>query len=101
MIKHDGKIRLCVDFKVSINQQIKVDQHPLPLIEETYAKLAGGVQFTKLDLWDAYLQMEVEEGSRDLLTVNTYKEGPVPVHEITFWGCISTCPVAACHGSVF
>ena len=28
--KPDGKVRLCVDFKCTINQHVYVDPHPLP-----------------------------------------------------------------------
>ncbi len=34
--------------------------YPLPKIEDIFAKLAGGQQFTKIDLTSAYLQMGVE-----------------------------------------
>ena len=38
-----------------------------------FASLGGGKRFTKLDLKDAYLQMEVEDKSKHLLTINTQK----------------------------
>ena len=33
----------------------------MPKVEDIFASLGGGKRFTKLDLKDAYLQMEVEE----------------------------------------
>ena len=71
--KKDGSVRICGDFKVTVNPQLEVDQYPLPRIEDTFAALAGGQQFSKVDLKHAYLQMEVDEASRPLLTINTEK----------------------------
>jgi hypothetical protein len=45
----------------------------VPKIEDIYAKLAGGQQFTKLDLMQAYLQLSVHENSKELVTINTHK----------------------------
>ena len=72
-IKKDGEVRICSDFKVTINPQLDVDEYPLPRIEEIYANLSGGQQFSVIDLRQAYLQMEVEEESKTYLTVNTHR----------------------------
>jgi transposase InsO family protein len=69
--KTNGKIRICGDFKVTINPQILVDQHPIPSIEELLARLNNGQKFTKLDLSDAYLQVELDEESKNLVVINT------------------------------
>ena len=61
------------DFKVTLNPVLEVDQYPLPRIEDIFAALSGGAQFSKVDLKHAYLQMEVAEDSRPLLTINTEK----------------------------
>ena len=52
--KRDGTIRICGDYKVSVNPALIVDQHPLPSAEEIFASLSGGQKFTKLDLLQAY-----------------------------------------------
>ena len=57
--KSDGSIRLCCDFKVSINQCIDVEQYPLPTTEDLFSTLAGGQYFSKLDLSSAYQQLLV------------------------------------------
>ena len=72
VVKPNGKVRLCGDFKVTVNPQLCVDQHPLPLIDDIFASLSGGTRFTTLDLTAAYTQMEVEDDSRPLLTLNTH-----------------------------
>ena len=66
-------MRICGDYKVTLNQQINIDQYPLPRPKELFAALAGGEQFTKIDLSEAYLQMEVDDASKELLTINTHK----------------------------
>ena len=61
--KANGLIKLCGNFKVTINPELKVDQFPLPRIEESFANLAAGEKVTKIDLGQAYLQLEIKEES--------------------------------------
>ena len=71
--KKDGSVRLCGDFKVTLNNQLKVDQYPLPRVDDVFASLAGGQRFTKIDLRQAYLQMEMDDESKEYLVLNTHK----------------------------
>lgn len=73
IIKADGKLRLCSDYKSSVNRYIKEDLYPLPRIEEIFAKLHNGEHFTKLDLCQAYNQFEVTKESREILAWSTHK----------------------------
>ena len=50
-----------------------LDEHPLPTVEELFATVAGGETFSKLDLSQAYLQLEVRPEDRDLLTLSTHR----------------------------
>ncbi|XP_062865163.1 uncharacterized protein K02A2.6-like [Trichomycterus rosablanca] len=68
-----GGVRICGDFKVSLNPVLRTVQYPLPRIEDIFSSLAGGEKFSKIDLSQAYLQIEVEESSRKFLTINTHK----------------------------
>ena len=52
--KKDGKLRICGNYKMSINPALHVDKYPLPNMEDLLASLAGGKRFTKLDLTAAY-----------------------------------------------
>ncbi|CAF3045612.1 unnamed protein product [Rotaria socialis] len=56
--KLNGKVGTCGDFKVTINHQMLIDQHPIPSIDELLVRLNNGQKFTKLDLSDAYLQVD-------------------------------------------
>ena len=69
--KPSGKFRICGDYKMTINSQMLVDQHPIPCIDELLTRLNNGEKFTKLDLTDAYLQVELDEQSKQLVVINT------------------------------
>ena len=71
--KRDGSLRICGDFKVTVNPHLNIDVYPLPKIEDLFANLAGGKCFTTIDLAHAYQQMLVEEDSRKYLVINTHK----------------------------
>ncbi|KAL4008501.1 hypothetical protein ACER0C_002353 [Sarotherodon galilaeus] len=71
--KASDSVRICGDFKVSVNPVLRIDQYPLPRIEDILTAVAGGKHFSKIDLAQAYLQMEVEETSRKYLVINTHK----------------------------
>ncbi len=71
--KKDRQLRLCGDFKVTINPVMQVDQYPLPKSEDPFTTLVGGQKFTKLDLKQAYQQMQLEEDAKDLVTINTHQ----------------------------
>ena len=71
--KKDGKLRICGDYKVTINPSMNVVQHPLPKPDDLFATLAGGTVFSKIDLSHAYQQMPLSESSKKLVTINTHR----------------------------
>ena len=71
--KPDGSVRLCGDFKVTVNQSLNVDQYPLPKADDLFDVLAGGKKFTKLDLSQAYLQLPLDPESKKYCTINTHR----------------------------
>lgn len=73
IIKKNGGIRICGDFKVTVNPSLNVDKYPLPRIEELFAKLHGGEEFSKLDLSMAYQQIELNDESKKFTTISTSK----------------------------
>nr|CAI5857664.1 unnamed protein product [Callosobruchus analis] len=66
VVKSNAKVRLCGDFKVTLNPEILVDDHPLPTIDEIFAKMDGGVKFSKIDHSKAYLHLEVKPEHIDI-----------------------------------
>ena len=73
VVKPDNSIRVCGDYKVTVNSVLEVDQHPLPNPEELFATLSEGEKFSKLDLSGAYQQIVLDEDSREYVTINTHK----------------------------
>jgi hypothetical protein len=73
VVKPDGSIRICGDYRLTINQAVRIDAHPIPCIEDLFASLSGGEEFTKLDIAHAYLQMSLDESSKQFVTINTHK----------------------------
>lgn len=71
--KRNGGVRICGDYKVTLNPELLVDKHPIPTIDELFSKVAGGNKFSKIDLSKAYLQLEVHPEDRHLLTLTTHK----------------------------
>ena len=65
ILKKDGSIRICGDYEITINKVAKIDSYPIPRIEDIFAQLAGGKIFTTIDLSNAYLQMPLDEQSKD------------------------------------
>ena len=73
VLKPDGTVRICGDYRLTINRTAKPDTYPLPRIEDLFATLAGGKSFTKLDLAHAYSQIPLSEASKQYVTINTHK----------------------------
>ena len=88
VLKRDGSVRLCGDYKSTVNRAAKTDTYPLPRIEDLFASLAGGTVFSKLDLAQAYLQVPLDEASKKYVTVNTHR-GLVQYNRLPF-GVAST-----------
>lgn len=70
VVKANGDIRLCVDMRRA-NQAVMRETHPLPVLEEMLASVNGAVKFSKLDVKDAYHQLELSENSRVITTFLT------------------------------
>lgn len=70
--KKDGDVRICSDFRLTVNKVLNVDQYPLPRPDDIFADLAGGVIFSVLDLSGAYQQLRVHPDFQKFLTINTH-----------------------------
>ncbi|XP_052737827.1 uncharacterized protein K02A2.6-like [Bicyclus anynana] len=72
VIKKSGEIRICGDYKVTINPKLLREPYPLPRIEELFAALSGGQQFSKIDLTNAYQQLLLDEDSQPYSAISTH-----------------------------
>lgn len=73
VLKANGVIGVCGDYKSTVNLRLIIDEHPLPMTNELFAKLAGGTKFSKIDLRQAYLQLEIHPEDSQFLTLNIHK----------------------------
>ena len=65
-----GKVRVCVDL-TQLNKYVQRENHPLPAVDSTLARLAGAQKFSKLDANSGFWQIKLAEQSRPLTTFIT------------------------------
>ena len=73
VVKPDKSIRICGDYKVTVNSVSKLNKYPIPKTDDLLADLGGGKYFTKLDMTQAYQQLELDEPSKQYKTINTHQ----------------------------
>ena len=67
---NSDQIRICVDL-TKLNESVMREKHPLPTVEESLSKLAGGRYFSKLDANSGFWQINLAPESRLLTTFIT------------------------------
>ncbi|XP_062704675.1 uncharacterized protein K02A2.6-like [Aedes albopictus] len=88
VLKKDNSIRLCADYRVTVNPFLEDKRYPMPVAEDIFAKLNGGKFFSKLDLKSAYNQLLLDEESKKMLAWSTHKG-----IYYRFWrSCCKICP---------
>lgn len=70
VLKDSGEIRLCVDMRRA-NRAVLREKHPLPVVDELLGSIHGAVLFSKVDIKEAYHQIEISEKSREITTFIT------------------------------
>lgn len=75
VLKSDKEsVRICGDFRMTVNPVSKLDRYLIPKIEDLFATLERGKTFTKLDLSQTYQQIQaLDEESRKYVVINTHK----------------------------
>ena len=69
--KKNGTFRMCADYKVHLNEKIENETYPLPNIETVFWSLEKARYFAKIDLSDAYWQIELDEDAKKMSVINT------------------------------
>ena len=64
VLKPDNTVRICGDYKVTINPMLDVPEYPLPTAEKIFSKLNSGQKFSKRDLSHPYQRVLLDEESR-------------------------------------
>ena len=67
-----SSVRICGDFRQTVNPVAKLEKYPIPKVEDLFATLSGGKTFTKLDFSQAYQQLPLDEESKSYVVINTY-----------------------------
>lgn len=70
--KADGGLRICADYKVTLNPVLLIDRYPLPRIDDLLVNLNGAKILSKIDLSQAYNQIELYDPD-NLTVINTHK----------------------------
>ena len=70
-LKANGTVRVCGDFRVSVNPLIKQTAVTTPAVDDMFEGMSGCQIFSKIDLTNAFLQIPLEESSKELTTINT------------------------------
>jgi transposase InsO family protein len=68
--KPNGGLRFCIDFR-KLNNLTRKDRYPLPLIDETLARISRAKIFTKLDIRQAFHRIRMDPKSEELTTFRT------------------------------
>ena len=68
--KPNGKLRVCIDPQ-HLNKALKRSHYPLPVIEDILPELADVKEFSKADLKDGFLQIQLDQKSSKLTTFQT------------------------------
>lgn len=71
--KPDGNIRICADYKVTVNPQLHDNRYPIPKIENIFNKIKNGNYFCTMDLYKAYLHIPLDEESSKIAAISTHR----------------------------
>ncbi|XP_032091769.1 uncharacterized protein K02A2.6-like, partial [Thamnophis elegans] len=72
-VKPDGSIRVCADYKSTINLALQANPYPVPVVQHLLHSLGQGCIFAKLDMAQAYQQLPVDDDAAAAQTIVTHR----------------------------
>ena len=82
VVKPNGSLRFCVDYR-KLNALTRRNRYPIPLIDETLARVTGCKYLTKLDIIAAFNKLRMHPDSEDYTTFVT-SMGAYKYHVLPF-----------------
>ena len=74
VLKRDkSSVRICGDFRLTVNPVSKLDAYPIPKVDDLFAMLKKGKLYSKIDLSQAYQQLPLDKESQKFVVINTPK----------------------------
>lgn len=70
-LKSNGVPRICGDYRITVNPVLKQTASTTRDVEEMFAGLKGQSVFSKVDLQNAFLQIPLDEASKEVTTIHT------------------------------
>uniref|UniRef100_UPI00109F456C uncharacterized protein K02A2.6-like n=1 Tax=Podarcis muralis TaxID=64176 RepID=UPI00109F456C len=71
-VKPDGSVRICADYKCTINKALQQHAYPVPVVQHLLHSLGEGKVFAKPDLAQAYQQLPVDDATAEAQTIVTH-----------------------------
>lgn len=87
--KPDGTVRLCVDYKITVNPCLKDAHYPIRKVDDILNSLKKSKYYCRLDLFKAYLHVKVDKDSQSIQTISTHR-GTYKMNRLSFG--IKTAP---------
>lgn len=104
--KKSGEARLCIDLR-PLNEYVIRQPQPFPTFEELSATFSGATVFSKLDIQDAFHQIELEPESRNLTafscSIGTFQFTRLPFGLSSapeYFQCVMTQKLAGLQGKI-
>ena len=97
VLKPNGTVRLCGDYKLTVNKAARLDTYPIPTLDDLFSGLSGGSMFSKLDMSQAYAQLCLDEESKKYTVINTHR-GLFKYNRLKFWNLLRTRNFSTSYG---
>lgn len=81
--KADGTVRLCVDYKITVNPCLKDAHYPIRKVDDILNSLKKSKYYCRLDLFKAYLHVKMDEDNQSIQTISTHR-GTYKMNRLSF-----------------